>query len=118
VKQRDEYIVDEKVHNPRAFNLVCDATFYGKGKDKLGTLVFSMPLWYKDVETKEILIWKHIESETIQDYRYLKEELLSLGYIIKSTTLDGKRGLNKAFKDIPIQITTSIKKRLCRDISL
>jgi hypothetical protein len=38
------------VHHPRAVNLVCDATFYGKRKDKLGTLVF------KDVESKEILI--------------------------------------------------------------
>ena len=87
MKQRDEYIVDCKAHNPRPVNLVCDATFYGKRKDKLGTLVF------KDVESKEILIWKHIESETIKDYKYLKEELLSLGYIIQSTILDGKRGL-------------------------
>ena len=77
MKQRDEYIVEYKVHNPRAVNLVCDATFYGKRKDKLGTLVF------KDVESKEILIWKHIESETIKDYKYLKEELLELGYSIK-----------------------------------
>lgn len=76
MKQRDEYIVDEKVHNPRAVNLVCDATFYGKRKDNLGTLVF------KDVESKEILIWRHIESEIVQDYKYLKEELLELGYII------------------------------------
>ena len=30
MKQRDEYIVDEKVHNPRAVNLVCDATLDGK----------------------------------------------------------------------------------------
>ena len=59
-------------------NLVCDATFYGKRKDKLGTLVF------KDVESKEILIWKHIDSETIKDYKYLKEELIKLGYIIQS----------------------------------
>jgi hypothetical protein len=35
VKQRDEYIVDIKVHNPRAVNLVCDATFYGKRKDEM-----------------------------------------------------------------------------------
>jgi len=67
MKQRNEYIVNEKVHNPRAVNLICDATFYGKQKDKLGTLVF------KDNETKEILIWKHIESEIVQDYRYLKD---------------------------------------------
>ena len=74
--------------------MVCDATFYGKRKDKLGTLVF------KDVESKEILIWKHIESETIKDYKYLKEELLTRGYTITSATLDGNRGLTKAFKGI------------------
>ena len=91
MKQKDAYIVDIKLHNPRAVNLVCDATFYGKRRDKLGTLVF------KDVETKEILIWKHIENETIKDYKYLKEELLRLGYTIKSTTLDGKERLNKGF---------------------
>ncbi|CAA6814761.1 MAG: Unknown protein, partial [uncultured Campylobacterales bacterium] len=73
MKQRDEYNIESKTHNPRAINLVCDATFYGKKKDKLGTLVF------KDVESKEILIWKHIESETVEDYRYLKEELYNLG---------------------------------------
>ncbi len=106
MKQRDEYIVDYKVHHPRAVNLVCDATFYGKRKDKLGTLVF------KDVETKEILIWKHIQSELVQDYRYLKEELFNLGYTITSTTLDGKRGLSKAFNNIPIQMCHFHQKKI------
>ena len=85
----------EKIHNPRAINLVCDTTFYGKRKDKLGTLVF------KDVESKEIVISKHIESETINDYKYLKDILIKLGYTIRSVTLDGKRGLYKAFNNIP-----------------
>ncbi len=106
MKQRDEYILDEKEHKPRVVNLVCDATFYGKRKDKLGTLVF------KDIETKEILIWKHIESEIVKDYRYLKEELLSLGYTIQSVTLDGKRGLYKAFQDIPIQMCHFHQKKI------
>jgi hypothetical protein len=106
MKQRDEYIVDEKVHNPREVNLVCDATFYGKKRDKLGTLVF------KDVESKEILIWKHIESEIVQDYRYLKEDLLELGYTITSVTLDGKRGLYKAFNDIPMQMCHFHQKKI------
>ncbi len=52
-KQIFEYEPIEKVHNPREVILVCDATFYGKRKDKLGTLVF------KDADSKEILIWKH-----------------------------------------------------------
>jgi hypothetical protein len=55
MKQRDEYIVDAKVHNPRAINLICDATFYGKRKDKFGTLVF------KDNESKEILVWERFK---------------------------------------------------------
>jgi len=33
MKQRDEYNVDEKKYNPRAVNLVCDTTFYGKRKE-------------------------------------------------------------------------------------
>ena len=106
MKQRDEYSIQFKVHNPRPVNLIYDATFYGKRKDKLGTLVF------KDNESKEILIWKHNESETIKDYKYLKEELVKLGYTIKSATLDGKRGLDKAFEDIPIQMCHFHQKKI------
>ena len=51
------YEPEIKVHDPRPVNLICDATFYGKRKDKLGTLVFM------DGLTHEILIWKHIQSE-------------------------------------------------------
>jgi len=74
MKQRDEYIVECKIHNPRPVNLISDAIFYGKRKDKLGTLVF------KDNESKEILIWKHIESEVIKDYKYLKEDYTKVSY--------------------------------------
>ena len=106
MKQRDEYMVEYKIHNPRPINLIGDAVFYGKRKDRLGTLVF------KDNESKEILIWKHIESEVVQDYKFLKEELVSLGYTIESVTLDGKRGLNKAFKDIPMQMCHFHQKKI------
>ncbi|CAA6814006.1 MAG: FIG00657648: hypothetical protein [uncultured Campylobacterales bacterium] len=106
MKQRDEYNVESKTHKPREINIVCDATFYGKRKDKLGTLVF------KDIESKEILIWKHIESETVEDYRYLKEELINLGYKIQSVTIDGKRGLYKAFEGIPIQMCHFHQKKI------
>ena len=60
IKKRDEYIIECKIYNPRAINLICDATFYGKRKDKLGTLVF------KNNESKEIFIWKHIKSEFVK----------------------------------------------------
>ena len=55
-KKINEYNGNGKQHKPRQINLACDATFYGKRKDKLGTLVFK----YNDV--KEIVIWKHIEK--------------------------------------------------------
>jgi len=106
MKQRDNYHVEAKVHFPRAINLICDATFYGKRRDTIGTLVF------KDADSKEILIWKHIESEVVKDYKYLKEELIHLGYVVTSVTLDGKRGLYKAFENIPIQMCHFHQKKI------
>ncbi len=78
--------------------LVCDATFYGKRKDKLGTLVF------KDIIETEVLIWKHIENETVADYKQLLQTLLDLGYTIQAIIIDGRRGLYKAFEDFPVQM--------------
>jgi len=57
-----KYEAVEKTHNPRGVVIVCDATFYGKKKDKLCTLVF------KDILSKEVLIWKHVQSELVKDY--------------------------------------------------
>ena len=71
---------------------------------------------FKDVESKEILIWKHIGSETIKDYIYLKNELIKLGYSISSVTLDGKRGLYKAFNHIPKQMCHFQSKKDCTEI--
>ena len=97
-KQIFKYEPDEKKHNPREVVIVCDATFYGKRRDKLGTLVF------KDILENEVLIWKHIENELVKDYSQLLQELLDLGYIIKAIIIDGKRGLFKAFHEYPIQM--------------
>ena len=84
------------------------ATFYGKRKDKLGTLVF------KDDITKEILLWKHIRSELAIYYKHLLNQLLELGYIIQSVIVDGKRGLYKVFKDYPIQMCHFHQKKTIR----
>ena len=97
-KQIFEYEPEIRIHKPRAIVLVCDATFYGKRRDKLGTLVF------KDNITKEILLTKHIESELSSDYKLLLNQLLKLGYTILSVTTDGKRGLQKVFRDFPMQM--------------
>lgn len=94
------------MHRPREVNLICDATFYGKRKDKLGTLVF------KDSLSKEVLIWKHIQSETLKDYKSLLSSLIELGYRVNSITIDGKRGLYKVFEDYPIQMCHFHQKRI------
>ena len=97
-KQILAYEPEENIFEPREVTLVCDATFYGKRKDKLGTLVF------KDEISKKIVIWKHISSETINEYKYLISELTDQGFTIKSMTIDGKRGLYKLFEEIPKQM--------------
>lgn len=106
MKQRDAYEPGKKIHKPREVVLVCDATFYGKRKDKLGTLVF------KDDITKEILLWKHIETERQIHYIHLRDQLLELGYTILSVTIDGRKGLHKVFQDYPIQMCLFHQKRI------
>lgn len=97
-KQIFEYEPPYKTYTPRDVIVVADATFFGRRRDKFGVLVF------KDIISKEILIWKHIESETVKDYNYLKHELLRRGFTIKGVIIDGKRGLFRAFDDFPIQM--------------
>ena len=64
----------------------------------MGTLVF------KDVIANKIIASKHIQSETVEDYKQLFETIKEQGYEVLGVVLDGKRDLNKAFKDIPIQL--------------
>lgn len=86
--------------------IVCDATFYGKKKDKIGTLVF------KDILSKEVLLWKHVQSELGKDYKQLLYRLLDLGYDIQAVIIDGKRGLYKVFKEYPIQMCHFHQKKI------
>ncbi len=77
---------------------MCDTTFYGKKKDRLGTVLFY------DVLKSEVLLWEHVETEKCASYKKLLNQLLALGYIINSITMDGKRGLNTVFMEYPIQM--------------
>lgn len=65
-----------------------------------------------DSITHEILIWKHIQTEKVGDYKYLLNELLIIGYTILSVTIDGKRGVSKVFKDYPVQMCHFHQKRI------
>lgn len=97
-KYLDEYLPEEIKKSPSKVIIVADATFFEKRKDKMGTLVF------KDVINNKIIDTKHIQSETVDEYKQLFEFVKEKGFEVIGVILDGKRGLNKAFKDIPIQL--------------
>lgn len=97
-KYLDEYEPDKIKTTPQKVIIVADATFFGKKKDRMGTLVF------KDVLNNKMLASKHIQNETVEDYKQLFETIKEQEYEVLGVVLDGKRGLNKAFKDIPIQL--------------
>ena len=97
-RQIFEYEPPYHVYDPRAVTVVADATFFGKKRDKFGVLVF------KDTITSEILIWKHIETEQIKDYKYLIDKLIGKGFSINGVVVDGKRGLFRALEEYPVQM--------------
>ena len=65
-----------------------------------------------DSITHEILLWKHIQSEKVDDYKFLLKELLALGYEVLSVTIDGKRGVAELFSDYPVQMCHFHQKRI------
>jgi len=97
-KQLDEYQPNVRSVCPNAITIVADATFFGRRSDRLGTLVF------KDVLSGKIVANKHIEREHADDYKQLIDELIEKGFRIQGAVVDGKRGVAKAFGDIPVQM--------------
>lgn len=97
-KQIFEYEPPYHTYNSRAVTVIADATFFGKKRDKFGVLVF------KDAKSREILTWKHIETEQIKDYTYLVDQLLEKGFTINGVVVDGKRGLFRALEEYPVQM--------------
>jgi hypothetical protein len=94
----DAYEPDYRFDEPRVVTISADATFFGKRSDRLGTLVFL------DVLSGKIIAGKHIDSETSSDYKQLIDRLLEQGFVIQAVVLDGKRGVAKAFGNIPVQM--------------
>lgn len=84
--------------SPRPVVIVADATFFGKRMDKFGILVF------RDNIFGEVIKFKAIDTEKIQYYVELHNELIIDGYSIKSITVDGRRVLFQAFRSVPIQM--------------
>jgi len=75
-----------------------DATFFGRREDKFGLIIA------KDIHYKEAVSYHFIESETNEEYKILRKEIEDNRFIIKAIIIDGRRGLYRLFKDIPIQM--------------
>jgi hypothetical protein len=99
--------VQERIHQygpsvrgryPRPVVLVIDATFFGKRRDKFGVLVA------KDPHRSEMIAYRFITSETLEEYLLLRKSIESKGYEIKAVVTDGKPGLFGLFEGIPLQM--------------
>ena len=83
---------------PREVVLVLDATFFGKRIDKFGLIVA------KDVLTLEVISYHFIRTESLMEYKDLRQTIEAEGFTIKAIAIDGKRGLFRLFVDIPVQM--------------
>ena len=98
--QNQIHTYDPQVYErtPREVVLVLDATFFGKRIDKFGLIVA------KDIRTLEVISYHFIQTESLKEYKRLRQDIETNGFIIRSVTIDGKRGLFSLFGDIPIQM--------------
>jgi len=95
INKRLQSILPKKVsHTPKPIILVIDATFWSQ-KDGL--------LLARASNLKKNLVWKQIETEKIVHYQDLWDQLTMLGYKITAVVIDGRAGVRKLFKDIPVQ---------------
>lgn len=103
-----DFVVAEKIHNPRPVHLVVDATYFGKRNDgtSWGVLLF------RDQHAKENLWWKYITNESGNDYLEGRVELERLGDTILSVTCDGFKANTSVFKKYPLQICLFHLKRM------
>lgn len=100
VRYFNQYQAPEKIHDPRAINLVADALYFGERKEKTSWC----PIAFRDPKRSENLWWNFYDTETTSAYTEGKKYLEGLGYEILSITGDGFGGLRAAFFGIPFQM--------------
>lgn len=72
-----------------------DTSYFGR---KFGVMVF------RDEYLRKNLFWKYVKHETLSEYISGINELLKRGWKVRAIVCDGKRGLFKAFENIPVQM--------------
>lgn len=90
-----KYRPEAREKTPRSVVVLMDTTYWGR---KYGVMLF------KDAITNENLLKYQVVSETVDKYVSGINELRSRGYEILGIVCDGRRGLFRAFRDLPIQM--------------
>lgn len=109
IKKRLAHVeLPPKVHTPRKLAVVADTSFFGKADNQWGATLF------RDPKQKENLWWHFVQEETLSTYRQGRRVLETHGYTITSITIDGFRGLDKVFTNIPIQFCHFHQKQIIR----
>ena len=86
------------IKKPKEVVLALDATFFGKRTDKFGLIIA------KDVHLHKPVSYHFIATESLHEYKVLLFNINSQGFDIKAAVIDGKRGLFRLLKDIPVQM--------------
>jgi len=96
-KQLDDYEIENTPTNliPQATVIVPDTTFWGR---HYGVVVF------RSWNLKRNIWWNEVLSEKNAHYYYGKKILEEKGWTFTAAVIDGRRGLDTVFKDIPVQM--------------
>ncbi len=96
-KQLDSHEVENIPSDikPQPTVIVPDTTFWGR---HYGVVVF------RSWDLKRNIWWNEVPSEKNAHYYYGKKILEERGWTFKAAVIDGRRGLDTVFKDIPVQM--------------
>jgi hypothetical protein len=80
---------------PSSSVVLMDTTYFGR--------TFSVMV-FRDAHIKKNLYWKFLPYETIAEYVLGIDKIEANGTEVKAIVCDGRRGVFKAFKDLPLQM--------------
>lgn len=99
-KAFDQLIFKEGLICPapqESINLLIDATYFGR---EYGYLVFH--------DTKKVIWFKEITTETIVDLQEGLRTIKEAGYRLKSVTIDGRKGFIDAIKHVYVGVPVQL----------
>lgn len=102
-KHLDSYLVSTDKDYPSSAVVVMDTTYFRCG---FGVMIF------RDSNGKTNLFWQYVKYETLDDYKYGIEQIISHGCAVSGIVCDGKKGLFSAFPGIPIQMCQFHQKQI------